>query len=87
MIIQPSHHNTAPHLLQVLDKYKWDGMEGEEEVELCPYLDTDISILLQSIVMVVQVRDSEALLYLEDEIAEYLNPQQKALLRKIGMET
>ena len=29
-------------------------MEGEEEVELCPYLDTDISILLQSIVMVVQ---------------------------------
>ncbi|XP_023333312.1 factor VIII intron 22 protein isoform X2 [Eurytemora carolleeae] len=83
LIIQPSHHNTAPHLLQVLDKYKWDGMEGEEEVELCPYLDTDISILLQSIVMVVQVRDSEALLYLEDEIAEYLNPQQKALLRKI----
>jgi len=33
------------------------------------------------------VRDSEALLYLEDEIAEYLNPQQKTLLRKIGMET
>ena len=37
-------------------------------------------------VCLLTVRDSEALLYLEDEITEYLNPQQKSLLRKIGTE-
>jgi hypothetical protein len=33
----------------VLEKYKWEG-----EGETCPYLDPDISLLLQSIVMAVQ---------------------------------
>merc|ERR1711915_471227 len=73
LIIQPSHHNTPPHLLQVLDKYKW---ECEEEEEPCPYIDQDTSVLLQSIVMAVQVGDTDALVYLEDEIVDLLTHQQ-----------
>jgi hypothetical protein len=34
---------------KVLEKYKWEG-----EGETCPFLDPDISLLLQSIVMAVQ---------------------------------
>jgi len=79
LIIQPSHHNTPPHLLQVLDKYKWEEGIGDEEV--CSFLDQDVSTLLQSVVMAVQVRDSGSLLYLEDELAEHLDTQQKKLLR------
>jgi len=93
LIIQPSHHNTAPHLLKVLTKYKWDSGEpgglspvspGSEEDGLTGGpLDQDLAILLQSIVMAVQVGDTEALLCLEDEIAEHLDHTQKRLLRII----
>jgi len=79
LIIQPSHHNTPPHLLQVLDKYKWES----ENEDPCPYLDENISILLQSIVMAVQVSDTDALLFLEDEIAPLLSHHQNKLLRTI----
>ncbi len=37
------------YIFKVLEKYKWEG-----EGETCPYLDPDISLLLQSIVMAVQ---------------------------------
>jgi hypothetical protein len=35
--------------LQVMEKYKWEG--GSDP---CPYLDPDINLLLQSIVMAIQ---------------------------------
>lgn len=76
LIIEPVPQNTPPHLLQVIDKYKWEG-----EHEPCPFLDPDISTLLQSIVMAIQVEDKEALLYLEDEVASLLTSQQRGLLR------
>jgi len=91
LIIQPSHHNTAPHLLKVLTKYKWESGEpglspatpGSEDDGLGGPLDQDLAILLQSIVMAVQVCDTEALLCLEDEIVEHLDHTQKRLLRII----
>lgn len=84
LIIQPSMHNTSPHLLQVLDKYKW---ESDEDCDPCPILPTETSLLLQSVVMSVQVDDTEALLHLEDQLHPLLTDQQKKLLRVLVEQT
>jgi len=80
LIIQPSKQSTSPHLIQVLDKYKWEDLEDCKEEEISPYLDPVTFMLLQSIVQSVQVQDADSLLYLEDEINPKLNKQQKHLL-------
>jgi len=84
LIIQPSTHNTAPHLMQILDKYKW---ESDEDVDPCPILSTETSLLLQSVVMAVQVDDTEALLHLQDQLYPLLTDQQKYLLRVLVNQT
>lgn len=84
LIIQPSMHNTSPNLLQVLDKYKW---ESDEDCDPCPILSTETSLLLQSVVMAVQVDDTEALLHLEDQLHPLLTDQQKKLLRVLVEQT
>lgn len=80
LAIEPSQHNTSPQLLDVLDRYRG---EGEEFDHPSPHLSKDTSILLQSIVMAVDVVDTEALLYLEDELAPRLTDQQRRLLRDV----
>jgi len=86
LIIEPSTHNTSPHLLGVLDRYREEGENGEE-VTPSPHLSKEVSLLLQSIVMAIQVSDTEALLYLEDELAPRLTDQQRGLLRVLVNET
>lgn len=81
LLIEPSAHNTSPHLLAVLERYQVDR-EGEEAPGvLSPHLPKETAILLQSTVMAVQTRDTEALLYLQDELGPRLTDQQAALLR------
>jgi len=80
LIIEPSTHNTSPHLLGVLDRYKGEGENGED-LTPSPFLTKEVSLLLQSIVMAIQVTDTEALLFLEDELAPRLTDQQRGLLR------
>jgi len=80
LIIEPSSHNTSPHLLSVLDRYKSDD-ENSEDICQVPYLSKEIYILMQSIVMAIEISDAEALLFLEDELAPRLTDQQRSLLR------
>jgi len=80
LIIEPSSNNTSPHLLSVLDKYKEDE-DGRDDNNLPNYLSKEVTILLQSIVMAVEMNDTEALLFLEDELAPRLSDQQRRLLR------
>jgi len=81
LIIQPSQHNTSPQLLDVLERYR--GTEAEElPAKPSPYLDLETSLLLQSVVLAVEGEgETEALLYLEDELAPRLTDQQRRLLR------
>ena len=83
LIIQPSQHNTSPQLLDVLDRYR--GTEAEElPAKPSPHLDLETSLLLQSVVLAVEGEgETEALLYLEDELAPRLSDQQRRLLRII----
>ena len=53
----------------MLEKYKWEG-----ESEPCPYLDTDVSILLQSIVMAVQGAKLPVSIYLSGESVRGADP-------------
>ena len=87
LVIQPSHHNTSPQLLDVLDRYR--GTEAEElPSKPSPYLDLETSLLLQSVVLAVEGEgDSEAVLYLEDELAPRLTDQQRKLPRIVAAAT
>lgn len=76
LMIQPSQHSTSPQLLEVLERYRVEGGEGPQ-----PHLDLETSLLLQSVVLAVEARDGESLLYLEDELAPRLTDQQRRLLR------
>jgi len=80
LIIKPSKQSTSPQLIQVLDKYKWEGMSDCKEDATCPYVDANTFILLQSIVQSVQLKEADSLLYLQDEISPKLDKQQKHLL-------
>ena len=65
----------------MLDCYR--GTEAEElPAKPSPYLDLETSLLLQSVVLAVEGEgETEALLYLEDELAPRLTDQQRRLLR------
>ena len=71
----------------MLDRYR--GTEGEElPSKPSPYLDLETSLLLQSVVLAVEGEgDSEAVLYLEDELAPRLTDQQRKLLRIVAAAT
>lgn len=80
LIIEPSTHNTSPHLLGVLDRYRSEG-ESIEDLTPSPYLTREMSLLLQSVVMAIETSDTDSLLFLEDELAPNLSDQQRTLLR------
>ena len=80
LIIEPSTHNTSPHLLGVLDRYKGEG-DSVEDLTPSPYLTKEMSLLLQSTVMAIETVDTDSLLFLEDELAPKLSDQQRGLLR------
>jgi len=83
LLVEPSPHNTAPHLLAVLERYQGGGEteSGEVGEGPSPDLPKDTAILLQSAVMAVQSKETEALLYLQDELSNRLTDQQTGLLK------
>jgi len=87
LIIEPSSHNTSPHLLNVLEKYR----NSEEGIDIdkprSPYISIEMSDLLQSLVMATETINTESLLYLEDELVSHLNDQQRGVLRVLVSQT
>jgi len=81
LAIEPSQHNTSPQLLDVLGRYRGEG--EEYDCRPSPHLTKEISILLQSVVLAVDEVDTEALLYIEDQLAPRLTDQQRRLLRVV----
>ena len=51
LIIEPSSHNTSPHLLNVLEKYRNTEDNLDIDKPISPYISTEMSDLLQSLVM------------------------------------
>merc|ERR1711953_765888 len=87
LIIEPSSHNTSPHLLNVLEKYRNTADNLDLDKPISPYISIEMSDLLQSLVMATDTINAESLLYLEDELYSHLSDQQRGLLRVLVSQT
>lgn len=81
MVLQPTPQRIRPQHAQILEKYT-EGNVGGSPIE---YMSRDLFLLLQSVVMVCQEHDADALKELEKELWAYLEPEQQHLLHLITL--
>lgn len=81
MLLQPTPQRIRPQHAQILEKYSEANITGYP-VE---YMNKDLFLLLQSVVMVCQDHDADALKELEKELWTYLEPEQQHLLHLITL--
>lgn len=82
MLLQPTPQRIRPQHVQILEKYSEDSELAEYPVD---YMNKDLFLLLQSVVMVCQSHDVDALKELEKELWTYLEPEQQHLLHLITL--
>lgn len=82
MLLQPTPQRTQPLHAQLLEKYAWDNMEDAAP----SFLDENLFLLLQSLVMAVQSRDIVSLKLLQSDLQYYLSVVQNELLYKLVCE-
>jgi hypothetical protein len=70
-------------LTTLLEKYAWESEDNSVVEETLQYLSEELFLLLQSVVMAVQIRDSQAVTELEDHLAPLLSTQPRTLLRRL----
>ena len=87
LIIEPSSHNTSPHMLSVLDKYRVTEDTLDFESKVSPYLSDEVCILLQSLVIAVDSLQVDSVLYCEDQLEPLLTDEQNSLLRILVKQT
>jgi len=87
MIIEPSKHNTSPHLISVLEKYRVTEEGYDPDSKVSPYISVEVSILLQSLVIAVDNLEIDSVLYCEDQLVTLLTDQQNSLLRTLVKQT
>ena len=80
MLLQPTPQRIRPQHAQILQKY---SEEGDITGYPMDYMNKDLFLLLQSVVMVCQLHDVDALKELEKEMWTYLEPEQQHLLHLI----
>lgn len=82
MLLQPTPQRIRPQHAQILEKYSEESELSEYPVD---YMNKDLFLLLQSVVMVCQSHDVDALKELEKELWTYLEPEQQHLLHLITL--
>jgi len=82
MLLQPTPQRIRPQHAQILEKYSEESDLAKYPVD---YMNKDLYLLLQSVVMVCQSHDVEALKELEKELWSYLEPEQQHLLHLITL--
>lgn len=82
MLLQPTPQRIRPQHAQILEKYSEDSDPAVNPVD---YMNKDLFLLLQSVVMVCQLHDVDALKELEKELWTYLDPEQQHLLHLITL--
>ncbi|CAE1331097.1 F8A [Acanthosepion pharaonis] len=80
MLLQPTPQRIRPEHAQTLEKYAW---EANEDSYVVNFLDEDIFLLLQSVVMACQSRDLDSLRSLQVELWPVLSSEQNQLLHLI----
>ena len=80
MLIQPSPQRIRPEHSKTLEKYAW---ECNDENMAAAFLSEDMFLLLQSLVMACQSRDTEDLKELEKDLWVEINTEQRHLLHLV----
>ena len=84
MLLQPTPQRIRPQHAQILEKYSEESDIATSSYPV-EYMNKDLFLLLQSVVMVCQARDVDALKELEKELWTYLEPEQQHLLHLITL--
>lgn len=83
LLLQPTPQKIRPEHAQMLEKYAWESSGTSSPVD---YLNENLFLLLQSVVMSCQSKDGSALQELEKDLWPYFNGIQKELLHKVVMQ-
>ncbi|EDO43613.1 predicted protein [Nematostella vectensis] len=80
MLLQPSPQRIRPEHAQTLERYIW---HSENDHGLIAWMNEDLFILLQSLVMACQAHSCEELRELEKDLWRFLDNEQKHLLHLV----
>lgn len=79
LILRPTPQRLAPDLAKLLEKYTW-GDQSDKSLIACR-MSEKLFLLMQSLVMICQSLEINALPELESELWPYFSKEQKDLLR------
>ncbi|XP_045212398.1 40-kDa huntingtin-associated protein-like isoform X1 [Mercenaria mercenaria] len=83
MLLQPTPQRIRPEHAQTLEKYAW---ESSEDNTIAQFLDEDVFLMLQSVVMACQSHDIEAIQAIQVELWPMLSAEQNELLHHVIQE-
>ncbi|XP_013400326.1 factor VIII intron 22 protein [Lingula anatina] len=85
MLLQPTPQRIRPEHAQTLEKYTWGASDTEDSTSV-QCINEDLFLLLQSVVMACQSRDTESLKSLQVELWPLLSAEQNQLLHLVVKE-
>ncbi|KAJ3615104.1 hypothetical protein NHX12_018672 [Muraenolepis orangiensis] len=83
MFLEPPPQKLLPEHAQTLERYAWESFDPHSHVTFLP---ETVFLLLQSVVMACQEKDTESLKALQTELWPYLSAEQNHLLHLVVQE-
>uniref|UniRef100_A0A3P9HEU7 Zgc:101679 n=1 Tax=Oryzias latipes TaxID=8090 RepID=A0A3P9HEU7_ORYLA len=83
MLLEPPPQKLLPEHAQTLERYAWESFDPHSQVTFLP---ENVFLLLQSVVMACQEKDTESLKSLQTELWPFLTAEQNHLLHLVLQE-
>ncbi|CDR00581.1 unnamed protein product [Oncorhynchus mykiss] len=83
MLLEPPPQKLLPEHAQTLERYAWESFDPHSQVTFLP---ENVFLLLQSVVMACQEKDTESLKSLQPELWPLLSAEQNHLLHLVVQE-
>uniref|UniRef100_A0A668AXS3 Coagulation factor VIII associated n=1 Tax=Myripristis murdjan TaxID=586833 RepID=A0A668AXS3_9TELE len=83
MLLEPPPQKLLPEHAQTLERYAWESFDPHSQVTFLP---ENVFLLLQSVVMACQEKDTESLKSLQTELWPFLSAEQNHLLHLVVQE-
>ncbi|XP_043096914.1 40-kDa huntingtin-associated protein isoform X2 [Puntigrus tetrazona] len=83
MLLEPPPQKLLPEHAQTLERYAWESFDSHSQVNFLP---ENVFLLLQSVVMACQEKDTESLKALQIELWPLLSAEQNHLLHLVVQE-
>ncbi|XP_077102509.1 40-kDa huntingtin-associated protein isoform X2 [Siphateles boraxobius] len=83
MLLEPPPQKLLPEHAQTLERYAWESFDSHSQVNFLP---ENVFLLLQSVVMACQEKDTESLKALQTELWPLLSAEQNHLLHLVVQE-